>query len=80
MSYTIINFRPKWTDLSSSEYIKKKPILDITKTHGLGSGIYGIIDTKDESYKQKSLTRPHEIQTSIPIDNPLILNTNNKIS
>ena len=47
MEYKITNYRPPINEMSSSEYIKKThSMLNITKTHGLGSGVYGVIKDK----------------------------------
>jgi len=62
--YTIYNYRPRRYELSSSEYIKKSNILDITRTHGLGSGIYGVTTPEE---------RRAETMTSIDLFNPIII-------
>ena len=42
---TIINYRPQNTQLSASEYVlaNKQKNLNLTKSHGMGSGIYGLL-------------------------------------
>ena len=62
--YIIYNYRPRRYDLSSSEYIKKGNRLDITRTHGLGSGIYGVTTSEE---------REDETITPIPLINPIII-------
>ena len=62
----ITNFRPKGKNVSSAEYIKKKEssdYLNMNITHGLGSGIYGIIGKN----------RPNEIPETFTLTNPLII-------
>ena len=73
MPYLIDNYRPAGTNVSSSEFIKKTAGgLNITKTHGLGSGIYGLKHgTKTPRAGVETLTT-HEIM------NPVILDTNAK--
>ena len=79
MSYTITNFRPFETDVSSSEYIKKTGnLLNMTKTHGLGSGIYGVIKTPKMIHEINTTIRQSEIPTELVLQNPLILDTNEK--
>ena len=58
-SKTIYNYRPYGTILSSSEYVlaDKNKQLNLTKTHGMGSGIYGLTQPNDRN-------RTDEIQTS----------------
>jgi hypothetical protein len=64
--YIIYNYRESYNDLSSAEYIKKTDnILHMNYTHGLGSGIYGLINpnnniTRDDSYiiEKKILYKP----------------------
>lgn len=59
----IYNYRPRNFEVSSAEYIKKTTgKLDMTRTHGLGSGIYGIT-----SYEQ----REDESMTAIMLKKPL---------
>lgn len=62
--YIIYNYRPRRYDLSSSEYIKKGNMLDITRTHGLGSGIYGVTTSEE---------REDETITPITLINPIII-------
>jgi len=67
----ITNFRPRGKELSSAEYIKKRvdpSYLNMNTTHGLGSGIYGIIG-KD---------RPNEIPEKFLLHNPLVIDDNIK--
>jgi hypothetical protein len=49
LEYTIYNYRESYYGLSSAEYIKKKGFLNINKSHGLGSGIYGLTNSDNES-------------------------------
>jgi hypothetical protein len=78
MVYTIYNFRPPGTDLSSSEMIKKKPsILNITLTHCLGSGIYGIIDKTPPNIQDKI---KDNIETELNLVNPFIINNDKELS
>ena len=80
MSYIIINFRPFDTYLSSSEYIKKTKFnLDIHKSHGLGSGIYGLIPTQS-NYITQATQRKYEIKTKLTLNNPYEINTNKQLS
>ena len=80
MSYTITNFRPSRTAVSSSEYIKKTGnLLNMTKTHGLGSGIYGIIKTPEMLHEINITIRRNELPTEIVLKNPVILDTNEKL-
>ena len=78
--FTITNFRPNGKEISSSEYIKKAhgPLL-MHKSHGLGSGIYGVITTTD---KMRSILEVHErkyeLQSDFELHKPLILDTNEK--
>jgi len=65
--YIIYNYRPRRYDISSSEYIKKGNRIDITRTHGLGSGIYGVT-TSDE--------RADETITPIRLINPIVIKSN----
>jgi hypothetical protein len=73
MVYLIDNYRPDGKDLSSAEFIKKTAgDLSITKTHGLGSGLYGLVHgTVTDRASSETLT-VHEIV------NPVILDTNAK--
>jgi hypothetical protein len=62
-SKIIYNYRPRNFEVSSAEYIKKTTgKLDMTRTHGLGSGIYGVT-----SYEQ----REDESMTAIMLKKPL---------
>jgi hypothetical protein len=55
--------------VSSAEYIKKNifTLLDITKTHGIGSGFYGVTDFDK---------RPQESMIPIQLKNPLFIRDN----
>lgn len=84
--YYIYNFRPQGTPLSSAEYIVKeknnmtgKIQLFMTETHGLGSGIYGLVPNENGEIPGAE-TRSNEIVTPITLVNPLILDTNEKFS
>jgi hypothetical protein len=70
-SKTIYNYRPPNTPLSSSEYIlaNRDKKLNLTKTHGMGSGIYGLTEPNNPN-------RKYEIQESINLNNPVIITTN----
>ena len=83
MSYTITNLRPAQTyGISSAEYIKKTPhALFMTKTHGLGSGIYGVIKTPKMVHEiNNDPVRKEELQTELVLQNPVILDTNEKFA
>jgi hypothetical protein len=73
MAYYIDNYRPQGTELSSAEFIKKRAApLDITKTHGLGSGLYGLV------HGTQTARAGVEILTTGEIMNPVVLNTDEK--
>lgn len=59
-------------ELSSSEYVKKTPpgYLNMTKTHGIGSGIYGLTTAIHEHGKT--------LKETLTLETPVILNTNDK--
>ena len=77
--YRIKNFRPIGTEVSSSEYIKKTHnLLNMTKTHGLGSGIYGVIETPQMLHTITTSSRQHELQSVFELHNPVILDTDEK--
>ena len=63
-------------DNGSAEFIRKSSVLHMTKTHGLGSGIYGL--TKQTATTQ--LTRPLNSSKLYPLYHPLVLDTNDKLS
>ena len=63
-------------DNGSAEFIRKSVVLHMTKTHGLGSGIYGL--TKQTATTQ--LTRPLNSSKFYPLYHPLVLDTNDKLS
>jgi hypothetical protein len=69
-SRIIYNFREPQYELSSAEYIpKKRPDinLNITMTHGIGSGLYGVTQYEE---------RPGSIVTELILNNPLIIDDN----
>ena len=71
--YQIDNYRPISKELSAAEFIKKtKGKLDFTKTHGLGSGIYGLV------HGTPNLREATELKTTISLVNPVILDTDTK--
>lgn len=73
MEYIIINYRPNNTNISSAEYIKKtKYNLNINKTHGIGSGIYGLIPYHP-NYLSQVINRKYEIRRKIILNNPYII-------
>lgn len=73
MHFYIDNYRPQGTELSSAEFIKKRAApLDITKTHGLGSGLYGLV------HGTPTGRAGVEILTTGEIVNPVILDTDEK--
>jgi len=73
MSYLIDNYRPKGTELSSAEFIKKTAgALSITKTHGLGAGVYGLV------HGTKTERAGVEILSTHEITNPVLLDANHK--
>jgi hypothetical protein len=73
MPYLIDNYRPEGRDLSSAEFIKKTAgALSITKTHGLGSGVYGL------EHGTKTMRAGKEILTTHELVNPVLLDTNEK--
>jgi len=75
MSYLIDNYRPKGTELSSAEFIKKTAgALSITRTHGLGSGIYGLV------HGTRTARAGVEILTTREIVNPVMLDTNENLA
>uniref|UniRef100_A0A6C0KJ37 Uncharacterized protein n=1 Tax=viral metagenome TaxID=1070528 RepID=A0A6C0KJ37_9ZZZZ len=85
--YIIYNFRPQTTPLSSAEYIVKERnsmtgriMLSMNQSHGLGSGIYGLIRDPITGIIPGADTRSNEIVTPIALVNPLILDTNEKFS
>jgi hypothetical protein len=61
----IFNYRPREFEVSSAEYIKKtNGKVDMTRTHGLGSGIYGVTrydQREDESMSAIMLKKPLNI-------------------
>jgi hypothetical protein len=68
-SRIIYNFREKQYELSSAEYIPKKRSdinLNITMTHGIGSGLYGVT-------KYEERPGPEYIVTELILNNPLII-------
>ena len=74
MAYTITNFRNPNFDISSAEYIKKTETgypLNMNKTHGLGSGLYGIVPNANNA-------RKGEVGTPITLTKPLVLDTDQK--
>ena len=60
----ILNYHPR-----SSSKKTPKDRLNITKTHGLGSGIYGLT-------KKDNKNRKDEIVTELKIQNPFIVKNN----
>lgn len=73
MPYLIDNYRPDRFDISSAEFIKKTAGgLSITKTHGLGSGVYGLVHGTDTMRAGIEILSIHEIT------NPVILDTDRK--
>jgi len=64
----IFNYRPPNFEVSSAEYIKKTSgKVDMTRTHGLGSGIYGVT-----RYDQ----REDESMSAIMLKKPLVIKDN----
>lgn len=69
LEYIIYNYRESDYELSSSEYIKKKEgFLNMNKSHGLGSGIYGLTNS-DNELRDSSLY----IIEPLILNNPVIL-------
>ena len=76
MEYKITNYRPPINEMSSSEYIKKThSMLNITKTHGLGSGVYGVI--KDKLPFNDRAGR--ELETDLVLYNPVIIRSDEEL-
>jgi hypothetical protein len=75
MPYQIDNYYPPEAQVSAAEFIKKTGgPLNITKTHGLGSGIYGII----HGTPNKDYTRSNWLVHVATMRNPVILDTDEK--
>jgi len=73
MPYVIINYRPDGTEVSAAEFVKKtRSPINFTKTHGLGSGIYGLIEGTNTD------RAGNEIMSAHTLANPVILDTNAK--
>lgn len=71
--YEIDNYRPDGKALSAAEFIKKTAgRLNFTKTHGLGSGIYGLVHG---TINQRTSS---EMITTLRLVNPVILDTDSK--
>ena len=76
MEYKITNYRPPINEMSSSEYIKKTHSnLNITKTHGLGSGVYGVI--KDNLPFNDRAGR--ELETNLVLYKPVIIRSDEEL-
>jgi len=77
--YKITNMREINFSLSPAEYVKKKKkgLPNMTKTHGLGSGIYGIILNENE---EENASRPKSSYTYSDhiLHNPVVLDTDDK--
>jgi hypothetical protein len=76
MSVLIDNYRPSGNPLSAAEFIRKTSHkLDITKTHCLGSGIYGLVHGTEVEDRHK-----REVMETLRLENPVKLETDAETS
>jgi hypothetical protein len=70
-------YERKYNKYSSSEFIRKKTVLNMTKTHGLGSGVYALI-TGSPSGERGNATVNGKVLYKMT--NPVIISTDDELS
>jgi hypothetical protein len=77
-NYFITNFHLGSVDLAMAEAITNRTLQQQMTQHGLGTGVYGFIDSSESNKSALDYKLPTYISKQLTISNPLILSTKYK--